>query len=242
MWNVLRYLQKVGRLDIITRELGIGEPRGLLLWGLAPEPDGKSAELQYVTGDLLRRFDATFAEGVTEPDVTLLGTTGIAVAMGVSQLRQDERHLWEGSLEQVGQLQAYREQHPAFIKEDVNDSELISVLVDNDLTSVYQFVKLAIFAKELGAHFGVEPMVVALASSKYFLEKNTESGWSAADRWNTFVDILGENAIKCKELLWQDILGLKIDPAALVLSQYLLTHPYLYDVTDQLYAVDSATY
>ena len=39
-WNVFRSLQKARRLDIICNELDIGEPRGMLLWTLAPEIDG----------------------------------------------------------------------------------------------------------------------------------------------------------------------------------------------------------
>lgn len=49
-WNVFRSLQKVSSLDIITNKLGIGQPRGLLLWTLAPEIDDVSAKLQYLTG------------------------------------------------------------------------------------------------------------------------------------------------------------------------------------------------
>jgi hypothetical protein len=228
IWNVFRFLQKAGRLDIIADELGIGEPRGLLLWGLAPELDGKNAELQFVTGNLVRGLDTTFAEGVPEPDVTILGTTGIAVGMGASELGGDTTHLWEGSLEQVGQLRAYREKNPGFVRADINKSALVSALTDNDLMPVYQLVKLTIFAKELGARFGVEPMVITMASTRAFFSSDVESSKTAADRWNAFVGTLGEDVIKCKELLWQNIIGLKADPSVVGLGQYILNHPYLY--------------
>jgi len=56
-WNVFRSLQKAVRLDVITDRLGIGQPRGLLLWTLAPEIDAASAKLQYVAGSIIRKYD-----------------------------------------------------------------------------------------------------------------------------------------------------------------------------------------
>jgi hypothetical protein len=231
IWNVFRSLQKAGRLNVITNELEIGEPRGLLLWALAPELDSENAELQYVANDVMRRLGTSFPEGVTESDVIILGTTGVAVGIGynVPQLGDGEIYSWEGSLEQVGQLTAYREKNPGFIKQDITGNELIPV---------YQLVKLALFAKELGARFGVEPVVSTLASTRRFFARDIESGRCAADWWGTFAGMLGENAIKCKPIFWQDIPRLIQDPSMLVLNQYLLTHPCLYDISSRFYDWD----
>ena len=38
-WNLFRILQETGRLEIISDIIGIGQPRGMLLWTLAPEVD-----------------------------------------------------------------------------------------------------------------------------------------------------------------------------------------------------------
>jgi hypothetical protein len=231
LWNVFRYLQKAGRLNVITNKLEIGEPRGLLLWALAPELDSVNAELQYVANDVMRRLGTSFSEGVTESDFIVLGTTGVAVGIGcnVSQLGDGELYSWEGSLKQVGQLRAYREKNPGFINQDTTGYELIPV---------YQLVKLAVFAKELGAHFGVEPVVSTLAGTKTFFARDIELGRSAADWWGTFVGMLGENAIKCKHVFWQDIPGQILDLPMLELNQYLLTHPCLYELGSGFYDWD----
>jgi hypothetical protein len=231
LWNVFRSLQKVGRLDVITHELEIGEPRGLLLWALAPELDTVNADFQYVANDLMRRLGTSFSEGVAAPDVIVLGTTGVAVGIGydVPQLGEGEQYWWEGSRKHVGQLRAYREKNPGFIKEDVTGNELMPV---------YQLVKLAAFARELSAHFGVESVVSTLASSRSFSARDRELGRSAADWWDTFVGMLGENAVKCKRMFWQDMPRLIQHPSMLELSQYLLTHPCLYGLTSRFYDWD----
>src|SRR5208283_5682738 len=46
-WNVFRSLQESGDLNLVAGLLAIGDPRGLLLWTLAPKTDDVSAELQY---------------------------------------------------------------------------------------------------------------------------------------------------------------------------------------------------
>ncbi len=51
----------------------------MLLWTLAPETDGVNAELQYTVGTVIRKFDGILRGQMTEPDVIILGSTGIAV-------------------------------------------------------------------------------------------------------------------------------------------------------------------
>src|SRR5512135_349999 len=94
IWNVFRSLQKVDRLAILTAELGIGAPRGLVLWGLAPDASGESAELQYLLNASTRKLEACFSEELAAPDVCLLGTTGVAVGLG-----SDAPHLAAGRIE-----------------------------------------------------------------------------------------------------------------------------------------------
>ena len=68
-WNVFRSLQKASRLDIITSKLEIGEPRGLLLWAVAPELDSNNAKLQYMTGRLMRKFDGMLPGQIAGPEL-----------------------------------------------------------------------------------------------------------------------------------------------------------------------------
>lgn len=231
IWNVFRSLQKAARLAIITDELEIGEPRGLVLWGLAPEANGESAELQYIVNDSRRKLEACFAEELAEPEVTLLGTTGIAVGIGsdAPHLAAGRIESWEGNLEQVAHLRAHLENYPGFLKPEVADSEL---------TPVYRLVKMALFAKELSTRLGVAPVVGTLASTRRFYAREVESGRCTADVWGTFEGLLGENSVVCRHIFWQNVTGLKTDPSILTLSLYLLTHPYLYDVGYRFYNWD----
>ena len=101
-WNVFRSLQRAQRLNIICNESGIGEPLSVLIWTLAPETDSVSSDLQYIVGTLIRRFDGIFPSQITEPDVIVMGTTGIAVIeCKLSERDKPLYHLWEGSLNSV---------------------------------------------------------------------------------------------------------------------------------------------
>ena len=90
------------RPDIIAAKLGIVQPRGLLLWTLAREIDNINAELQYRAGALILKFDGIFQGQITEPDVIILGTNGIAVIeCKLSEPDKAPTHLWKGRLDSV---------------------------------------------------------------------------------------------------------------------------------------------
>ena len=246
-WNVFRSLQKTGKLDIITSKVGIGEPRGLLLWAVAPEPDGESAMLQYVTGSVMRKIDGIFPGQINAPDVVLLGTTGVVVVVVCKQSEQAEaQHQWEGELDRVKHLRMclreYEEVHPVIPKEDAPDEEREAAVPekypgiiqdgtsDEALTPVWRLVSMALLAKELGVCFKVEPAVVTIASTRQWSEKFTETGKSASDLWKMFGGMLGKDAPRCDLIFWQHLPGL-IDTIRLAdLKTNLLTRPLLYDV------------
>lgn len=101
-WNVFRALQKAESLGVITDSLRIGQPQGLLIWTLAPELDESNATLQFEMGKLIRKFDGIIPGQVTEPDVILLGTAGIAVIeCKLSRPDTAPTHLWEGTVGSV---------------------------------------------------------------------------------------------------------------------------------------------
>lgn len=99
-WNVFRSLQEHDYLKLITEELGIGKPKGMLLWTLSTEISEENSELQYVTGSLVRKFDGRLRGQVSEPDVIILGTKGLAVIeCKLSEPDKPISHLWEGAVE-----------------------------------------------------------------------------------------------------------------------------------------------
>lgn len=220
-WNVFRSLQQAGRLDIIAKELEIGNPRSLLLWGLAPEIDDISSELQYVTGSLIRRFDGILPGQVTEPDAIILATSGIAVIeCKLSEPDKAPTHLWEGTVNSVRKRRSiYQEELPRLINEDVSDEEM---------APFYQLVRMAFFAMKLGMHFAVEPVVVSLGNEKNWSHKIRKIGKSPSELWEIFCSrILGDESPRCEALTWQSIRILIEGEPLDTLSTYLSSHPCL---------------
>jgi len=220
-WNVFRSLQKAKRLDVIADRLAIGNPRGLLLWTLAPEVDEINAELQYATGSLIRKFDGIIAGQITEPDVIILGTTGIAVIeCKLSEPDKALSHLWEGRLDSVDKrLREYTKEIPHFVKTE--DREKIA--------PVYQLVRMAFYALKLGASFHVEPLLVSLVNGKKWQYKIRKLGKTPSELWGLFRDeILGKDPPRCESLTWQEIRELIYGTSLDALSAYLSAHHCLY--------------
>ncbi|MFC1875642.1 hypothetical protein ACFLY3_05830 [Chloroflexota bacterium] len=250
-WNVFRSIQKADSLDIITNKLGIGEPRGLLLWAMAPELGGYNAtpkapdlgslnaRLQYLTGILLRKFEGILPGQITEPDVVILGATGVAVGVACKEWEPEEaKNLWEGELDRVKHLRIclskYEEKCPVSQEEDMTNEEknpgitqenttdekkkpssgkrnpgiIKDGISDEEVAPVYQLVKMALLAKELGTHFNVEPVVVLMANTRAWSERELEEGKSASELWDIFTGMLGENSPRCEIIFWQHLRGL----------------------------------
>lgn len=219
-WNVFRSLQKLGRLDIISSRLNIGEPRSLLLWTLAPEIDDSNAKLQYVTGALIHRFDGIFRGQMTEPDVIMLGTTGIAVIeCKLSAPDKAPTHLWGGELDSVKKrFPIYRNEIPQLINGNTTDE---------NVAPVYQLVRIAFYAMELSARFDVEPVMISLANKRNWSLRVSKLGKSASDLWHTFCQILGKDSPRQECIFWQDLREFIQGKLLDTLSGYLLTHPCL---------------
>jgi hypothetical protein len=217
-WNVFRTLQEARRLDIVGDRLGIGQPHGLLLWTLAPEIDDINAELQYVTGSLIRKFDGIFRGQMTEPDVIVLGTNGIAVIeCKLSEPDRAVSHLWEGSVASVEKrLPIYKEKNPNLINKTIDS---------NDIAPVYQLVRMAFYAMELGASFRVKPLVISLANERNWTKEIKKLYKSAFELWEMFCNsILGRGSPRCESLTWQDLREIIEGTSLHNLSAYLSTH------------------
>lgn len=108
---------------------------------------------------LIRRFDGVFKGQMTEPDAIILGTKAVAVIeCKLSPPDRAPSHLWEGNLDSVGKrLPVYMGKNPQLLKDNVSD---------DDVAIVYQLVRMAFYAVELGAEFEVEPVVVSLANKR----------------------------------------------------------------------------
>ena len=219
-WNVFRSLQKAESLDIVSELLEIGDTRSLLLWTLAPEASDIDAELQYKTGELIRRFDGVFRGQMTEPDVILLGTKGVSIIeCKLSEADKAPYHLWEGEHSSVEKrLPVYLGRNPQLLKDNIGK---------DDVAQVYQLVRMAFYAVELGSEFGVQPIVVSLANRGNWSRGVGKLGKSASDLWDMFGWIVGKNGPLCKALFWQEIPELIRDRPLETLSSYILTHPCL---------------
>lgn len=220
-WNVFRTLQEAKSLSIITDRLGIGEPRGLLLWALATEIDEINAELQYVNGSLIRKFDGAFPGQMTEPDIILLGTTGIAVIeCKLSEPDKASIRLWEGSSDSVNKrLPVYLNEIPHLLG---------ARLISKEVAPFYQLVRMAFYAMKLGANFQVEPVIASLANEKNWSKEIHKLRKSPSELWEMFCNnILGRDAPRCESLNWQEIKELLQGTSLDTLSLYLSTHPCL---------------
>lgn len=220
-WNVFRSLQLTRNLDLVTRELAVGEPEGLLLWTLAPDIGDVNADLQYVAASLIRKFDGIFPGQITEPDVILLGTNGIAVIeCKLSEPDKAPAHLWEGNLESVRKrIPIYRKEMPGLIA---------GLATEEDIAPLYQLVRMAFYAMKLSARFGVKPVVVSLANERNWSLKIGRLGKSASELWEVFCrQTLGQESRHCENLTWQRIRQLITGGLLDNLSLYLSTHPSL---------------
>jgi hypothetical protein len=191
-----------------------------LLWTLAPEIIGENAELQYVTGSLIREYDGIFKGQTSEPDVILLGTTGIAVIeCKLSEPDKAPSHLWEGTVNRIGRrLEQYKEKNTKLLKHGVGDKEV---------APVYQLVRMAFYATELALHYKVEPIIVSLSNERNWSIKASATHKSAADLWYMFLQLLRERAPRCECIFWQDLQKLINEPSMVTLSKYLSVHPCL---------------
>jgi len=219
-WNVFRSLQKARRLDIICNELDIGEPRGMLLWTLAPETDGVNAELQYAVGALIRKFDGILPGRVTEPDVIILASSGVAVIeCKLSERGKPPSYLWKGSLDSVRKrLPIYRQAEPTLLKKDMTDAQVVEI---------YQLMRMAFYALQLGKSLASPPVVVSLANETNWRLEIRRLRKSPAELWDSFRDAVEAPNLRKKELSWQHITRLMTRSPLEELSHYLSTHPCL---------------
>jgi len=219
-WNVFRSLQKARRLDIVCNDLDIGDPQGMLLWTLAPEMDNVSVELQYAIGTLIRKFDGILRGQMTEPDVIILGTTGVAVIeCKLSEPENPPSHLWEGSVDSVRKrLPIYWQAEPTLLKKDITDAQI---------AEIYQLVRMAFYALQLGESLNFAPVVVSLVNEKNWRREIPRLGKSAAELWDFFQDALEMPNVRKENISWQHIRGLITDRSLDELSDYLSTHPCL---------------
>jgi hypothetical protein len=219
-WNVFRSLQEARRLGVICNELDIGVPRGMLLWALAPETDDVNAELQYLVGTLVRKFDGILPGQVTEPDVIILGSSGLAVIeCKLSEREKPLSHLWEGSSNSVAKrLPIYLRTEPNLLKKDVTREQILEI---------YQLVRMAFYALQIGRSLALPPIVVSLGNEKNWHLEMRRVGKSPAELWDFFQDAVEAPNLRKKQLTWQHLRGLIARSSLDELSYYFSTHPCL---------------
>lgn len=220
-WNVFRSFQIHGHLDMVTRKLGIGNVQAMLLRTLAPEPDEMSSKLQYATGSLIRKFDGRLPGQISEPDVIILGSIGLAVIeCKLSEPDKAPSHLWEGSIESVRKRRPiYEKEIPGLIKESTAD-EVIG--------PVFQLIRMAFYAMKISEIFVVTPLVVSLTNERNWSLEIREFGKSSNELWDIFNrEVRGGGSPKCCALTWQNFRTLLQGETLDDLSRYLSTHPCL---------------
>jgi hypothetical protein len=219
-WNVFRSLQKARRLDIVCNELNIGEPLGMLLWTLAPETEGVNVELQYVVGTIIRKFDGVLRGQMTEPDVIIWGSRGIAVIeCKLGQSDSPLSHLWEGSSDSVSKrLPIYLQAEPRLLKDGITQEQI---------TDIYQLVRMAFYAFRFAKYFVSTPVVMSLTNESNWHYVIRRMRKSPAELWNFFQDNIGLTNLNKKQLTWQRLRGLIAESSLDELSHYLSTHPCL---------------
>jgi hypothetical protein len=218
-WNVFRSLQKHGCLNIITKELGIGDSRGMLLWTIAPEPDEISCKLQYATGSIIRKFDGILPGQIGEPDVIILGSNGLAIIeCKLSEPDKTPSHMWEGSIESVRKRRhIYEKEIPGLFKEFTTDEMIVPV---------YQLTRMAFYAMKIAEIFAVIPLVVSLVNERNCSQEIRKFGKSSNELWDVFYrQVLGTSSPQCKALTWQNLRTLLQGHTLGDLSLYLSTHP-----------------
>lgn len=222
-WNVFRSLQYYGALDIVNNELGIGRPRGILIWTIAPSPDEVNYELQNITGSLIRRFDGRLPGRISEPDVIVLGSGGVAVIeCKLSEPDKTPSHMWEGNVSSVRKRrQIYEKEIPGFIRESITDEMIVPV---------YQLIRMAFYAVKIAEAFSVEPVLVSLVNGRSWEQEMRKFGKSPSELWQSFCSqMLGIKSLRCKALTWQNLLPQLQDQPLGDLASYLSTHPCLFD-------------
>jgi hypothetical protein len=219
-WNLFRSLQKVRKLHIISNEFGIGEPAGLVLWTLAPEMDDVSAKLQYEAGAIIRRFDGILRGQMTEPDAIILDTKGIAVVeCKLSEPGKPPSHLWEGSLDSIAKrMPIYQQAEPGLLKTNITDVQV---------ATIYQLVRMAFYATQLGKRFSCTPVVGSLTNERNWEVRIPTLEKSAADLWDFFQYAVGNLDLKKENTTWQRVQNLIESYSLHQLDHYLSIHPCL---------------
>ena len=219
-WNVFRSLQKGQRLHVISKELGIGEPRALLLWTLAPQVDDISAKLQYEVGMLIRRFDGILRGQMTEPDVIILGVQGVAVIeCKLSEAEKPPAHLWEGSIDSARKrLWMYKKAEPTLLQKDVTDAQV---------GEIWQLVRMAFYTLQLGKTLSCDAVVVSLANERNWSVQIPRLNKSAAELWEFFLYAVASSNLRKRSTNWQRLQTLIADYSLDELTDYLSTHPCL---------------
>ena len=221
-WNVFRYLQIAGRLDLTADVFGLSKPTGLLLWGLAT---GKKDEnLQYDVGEVLRSVDGRRRGQMTEPDVILVGQEDIAVIeCKLGEPDKPPSRPWAGSGKR---WEDYKEDLPELLKPEVKD-----------VKQIYQLVRMAFYAVKLGRKLNLRPVLVSLSN-----QANWQIGKCPPIRQRkSFVASVGSVDIRCVSAHWQDIERKCADSGLDELVDHLAHHPCLRRGVDECVAQQQLT-
>lgn len=215
-WNVFRTLYKTKKLGCILNELKLGRIRSLALWGLTPDIKHWNKKFQYDIGNAIRTYDGIYAGQTTEPDVAILGSSGILIIeCKLGYPYKALTHIWEGSMESINKrlpiytsiIQQFHEYH------------------NEAAQKYYQLIRMAFYAVILGRKYGLPPYLASLTSmSNWGLGKP-----SPALTWDEF-SVITKNILpelRLNNFFWQDLVKMPCVIKTDTLYRYLKYHPSL---------------
>lgn len=157
---------------------------------------------------------------MTEPDAIILGTKGIAVVeCKLSEPEKPPLHLWEGSLDSVAKrMPIYQQAEPGLLRKNITDIQV---------ASIYQLVRMAFYAIQLGKRFFCTPVVGSLTNERNWKVKIPTLEKSAAYLWDFFQYAVVVPHLRKESTTWQRIRKLVASYSLDQLNYYLSSHPCL---------------
>lgn len=217
-WNVFRILYRKNRISCLFKGEGFGRIRSLALWCLTPDIKHWNKRFQFSIGESIRRFDGIFKGQTTEPDVIMLGSTGLCIIeCKLGHPNKPLSHLWEGPLDSI------KKRIPIYAQE----VKVFERFLRPESTDFYQLIRMAFYVIILARKYNVRPYLISLTNANNWELKI--GGKAPRNIWNDFQvmakDILPD--LRLRSLFWQDLIEIpeikKIDS----LYRYLKNHPCL---------------
>lgn len=219
-WNVFRILYDTKKLGYLLAPYRMGRIRSLATWCFTPDIKHWNKRFQYDVGDSIRKYDGIFSGQTTEPDVIILGSTGLSIIeCKLGHPYKALTHLWEGSIESINKrLPVYSKVFPTF-----------KIYQNKDSEKYYQLIRMAFYTLILAKRYKISPHLISLTNKNNWKIKFGKFRKSPEDIWNEFCDLSQEAMpeLQLHSLFWQDLINIPEVKREGRLYRYLKYHPCL---------------